>query len=193
MIDRMLFSLWVRATFVGWILGIPLIIALALLGEAVGIGGSQVLVGAGMGTGIGLMQGRVIRGIIHKSSLWVWSSAAGLSLPFFVTDISNAAGWGLAYSLPIAVTLGGIIVGGWQAFILRPRFRKVWFWAAASALGWTLAAGTVAVADPLVRSWSVRGLWGAVLYLGIVATGGLILGLVTGICLAWIFRNEPAG
>jgi hypothetical protein len=143
-----------------------------------------------MGTGIGLMQGRVIGGLIDKSSLWFWSCAAGLALPFLVTDISNAAGWSLAYSLPKAVTVGGIIVGGWQAFIFRSRLRMGWWWILASVLGWSLAAGTAA-ADALPRS-SVRGIWGAVLYLGIVAAGGLVLGLITGVCLAWMFRNAPA-
>lgn len=193
MIDRSLFLLWVRATWVGWLLGVPLIIVLALVGEAIGIGGSQVLVGAGMGTGIGLMQGRVIRGIVHKSVPWLWSSVIGLALPFLMADISKAAGWGIVYSLPMFVALGGGIAGGWQALILHSRFRKTWWlWVATSALGWTLAAGAATVADYLSRSHSLRGIWGAVVYLGVVAGGGLILGLVTGICIAWMFRHEPA-
>lgn len=46
-------------------LGIPFVAALALLGEAVGIGGIQVLVGLGMGAGIGWMQGRLMRGVLQ--------------------------------------------------------------------------------------------------------------------------------
>ena len=57
MLDRSLFSDGF-ATWAGWLLGIPFIIILALMGEAVGIGGSQFLVGAGMGTGTGLLQSR---------------------------------------------------------------------------------------------------------------------------------------
>ena len=67
MIDRKLFVSWILATWVGWLLGIPIIIVLALIGEAVHIGGAQFLVGAGMGTGIGLMQALVIRRTLHKS------------------------------------------------------------------------------------------------------------------------------
>jgi hypothetical protein len=37
--DRRVFGQWVCATWVGWLLGVPLIIALALIGETVGIGG----------------------------------------------------------------------------------------------------------------------------------------------------------
>jgi len=38
---------WLRATWLSWILGMPCIVLLALLGEALGLGGKQVLVGAG--------------------------------------------------------------------------------------------------------------------------------------------------
>jgi hypothetical protein len=192
MIDWKLLHLWVRATWAGWLLGIPLIIALALLGEAVGIGGAQVLVGVGMGTGIGLTQGRFIRNVLHKSVSWIWSCVVGFSAPFLVTDVSNAIGLGLPYSLPVSVAIGGLIAGGWQSFLLRQWLRRSGVWVVASGLGWTLAAGTAAVADFLSRSRSLRGLWGAAAFLGIVAVGGLVLGLVTGICLVWIVRQEPS-
>ena len=178
-IDRRLVLRWVRATWFGWLLGIPFIIVLALVGEAVGIGGAQVLVGAGLGTGIGLMQGRMIRSMLPKSGTWLWSCVVGLALPFLVTDIAKAARWDARYSLFVCVAVGGLISGAWQAIILRTRFRKTLLWVVASALGWTLAAGTSTVADPLSRLPALRGLWGAVVYLGIVAAGGLILGLVT--------------
>lgn len=191
MIDRKLFLSWIRATWFGWLLGIPIIIVLALIGEAVHIGGAQVLVGAGMGTGIGLMQGRVIRRMLHKSALlWLCSCIVGLGAPFLVTDLSKLVGWNLPYSLPAAIALGGLIIGSWQALILRSRLRKTGWWLVASALGWTLAAGTSALADSLPRTHAIRGIWGAVAYLGIVAAGGLILGIVTGLCLAWLFRSN---
>lgn len=59
-----------------------------------------------------------------------------------------------------------------------------------NALGWTLAAGTALVAQYISRLHSLRGLWGAVIYLGGVAVDGLILGSVTGACLEWIFRTR---
>ena len=156
MIDGKLFISWIRATWFGWLLGIPIIIVLALIGEALHIGGAQFLVGAGMGTGIGLMQALVIRRILHKSVLWICSSIVGLGAPFLLTDLSKFIGWNLPYSLPAAIGLGGLIVGIWQALILRSRVRQSGWWIAASVLGWTLAAGTPALADS-PRLHAIRG------------------------------------
>ncbi len=190
MFDRKLFISWVRASWLGWLLGIPIVVALALLGEAVHIGGSQVLVGMGMGAGIGLMQGRIIRRVIHKSALWICSCIVGLGTPFLITDISTAVGWKLPYSLPVAIIVGGLLIGIWQAVILRSHVRKAGLWIIASVIGWMLAAGTAALADSLPRTHVLRGIWGALAYLGLVAAGGLVLGIITGLSLEWLLRNE---
>jgi hypothetical protein len=189
-LDRNLLLRWVRATWAGWLLGIPFIIILALIGEAVGIGGSQFLVGAGMGTGTGLLQSRVLRGVTQNALPWFWSSAVGLGIPFLVADISNVAGWGIEYSLSMFVAFGGVMAGAWQAFILRSHFRKAWLWVVASVLGWTLAALGAHLSQHISRSNSLRGILGALIYLSIVAAGGLILGSITGVCLAWMALTQ---
>lgn len=179
---------WLRATWYGWLLGIPLVILLALLGEAVGIGGSQVLVGIGMGLGVGLLQARLIRGLMPKASIWLLSSAAGLALPFLVTDLAPRLGYELPYSLPIAVIVGGLIVGTWQAFLLRRLAASPGWWVSANLVGWTLAAGMAYLADLSLRRQMIRGIAGALAYLGAIAAGGLALGLVTGLILPRLVR-----
>ena len=190
--DRQFLIRWIRATWAGWLLGIPFVIVLALLGEVIGIGGAQVMVGAGMGLGIGLMQGRVVRGLIKKAAPWRWSCIIGLALPFLLTDISKIVGLHLPYSLQLAVALGGLTAGLWQAVLLRSHFHKTWSWAAMSALGWALAAGTAAMSDYLFQSRLLQGLWGALAFLGIIGIGGLVLGLVTAVSFAWMLRYKPA-
>lgn len=181
---------WIRATFAGWILGIPLIIALALVGEAAGIGGVQVIVGVGMGAGVGLMQGRVMRTVLGKFGPWFWSSVVGLGLPFFMADIAGVVRWDSPYSLYLAVILAGLIVGIIQAFILHSRFYNTGWWIVGSVVGWSMASATVALADTLPRAHSLRGVWGALAYLAIVAAGGLVLGIITGISLVRLLRHE---
>jgi len=190
--DRPALGRWVRATWAGWVLGIPIVVVLALIGEAVGIGGVQVLVGAGMGAGIGLTQGRTIRGVLRSGAPWFWSCVVGLGLPFLAADVAKMARWDFHYSLYLSVALGGLIVGTWQASLLRPHLRNTGWWIVGSVVGWNLAAGMAAVADTLQRSHSIRGLPGALAYLGMVAGGGLILGFVTGISFVWLSPHKSA-
>jgi hypothetical protein len=180
------FGQWLRATWTGWILGVPFIIVLALAGEAVGIGGVQVFVGAGMGAGVGLMQRRAIRGMLQASARWFWSCVIGLGAPFLTTDIAKAMDWDFPYSLYVCVMLGGLIAGVWQWLLLRSRFHKAGWWVLASALGWSLAAGAAALAE--IQPF--RGLGGALLYLAITAAGGLILGSVTALALVRLLREK---
>lgn len=183
---------WVRVTWLGWILGFVFIIVLASAGEALGLGGNQVLVGLGMGAGVGLLQGRALRPLLHRSGPWILVCLVGLGLPFLATDLAQVAGHALPYSLPLAVTLGGLLVGLGQAYLLRPHVRPVSAWVFASLVGWSLAAGTASLADGISQSHSLRGIAGALAYLGTVAGGGLLLGLVTGGALVWLQRRAGA-
>jgi hypothetical protein len=165
---------------------------LALAGEALGIGGSQALVGAGMALGIGIMQGRDMRRILGKAAPWIVSTVVGMTWPFLLMDILKAAHFEVAYSLQLCVAIGGFSAGTWQAFILRSRFRRTGSWVVASAIGWMLAAGMAALADFAGKSHAIRGVSGALAYLGLIGLGGGILGLVTRISLASMLRQERA-
>lgn len=174
---------WLRSTWLGWILGIPAIAVMALIGEAIGLGGSQFLVGLGMGLAVGFMQSRVLRDIITSPAKWLWITAAGLCLPFLAFDLARVFEWSLAYSLYYAVAAGGFLVGAGQAWLLRRRSSVAWIWVPASLIGWGLAAGSAALADLMFQSGSIRGISGLLAYVGVIASGGLALGAVTGFAL----------
>jgi hypothetical protein len=189
--DSRLVVTWTRATFVGWVLGVPVIAAMALLGEAMGIGGAQVFVGLGMGTSVGFMQGRVLRVRLDPAVRWpwFWSCALGLAAPFLIVDIADVMRLTLPYSLQASVALAGLLAGMWQRRLLAPYALHSGWWVCGSVVGFLLAAGMTAIADWLFRAHSFRGLWGAIAFLGIIAGGGLALGLVTGLTLAWVHRS----
>lgn len=172
---------WLRATSLGWLLGIPAVVVLALLGEALRIGGSQVLVGMGMGAGVGILQARALRGLLASRAPWIATTIGGLAAPFLLSDVSRLASWNLPYSLPVAVAAGGTLVGLLQWRVLRGTLARAAWWIPASAAGWSLAGVTSSLADSVVRGRAIRGVPGALAYLAIAASGGLVLGAVTGL------------
>lgn len=187
--QRRFLATWIRATALGWALGVPLILLFSSILEGLEIRNLHSPVGAGMGLGVGLLQARALRKHLHPPLAWLWSSLVGLTLPFLAVDLLQLLGVAIPDPLYPAVVLGGLIVGAWQALVLR-RFssRSAW-WIGACTLGWILAAAAVAVADGLPRFASLRGLPGALLFLAVAGSGGILLGLVTGLALA---RRLPA-
>jgi hypothetical protein len=184
---------WVRASSLGWLLGIPFIVLLALAGEAVGIGGAQALVGAGMGLGVGLLQSRALQPLLGRRAPWLVATTVGLTLPFLAADIARMAEWPFRYSLAGCVVAGGVLAGLAQAALLRPRVPRAGAWILASVLGWSLAGGTAYVSDVLFKHRPIGGIPGALLFLAIVAAGGLVLGYITGACLVWLLRGSRPG
>jgi hypothetical protein len=75
---------------------------------------------------------------------------------------------------------GGALVGVWQARILRAVVPAAGAWVPANVLGWSAAATAVGTADALFQARVLGGAAGALVYLGLVASGGLLLGVITG-------------
>jgi predicted ribosomally synthesized peptide with SipW-like signal peptide len=181
---------WVHVTWGGWLLGIPFVIVFALIGELVRVGGAQFLVGAGMGAAVGLAQSFTIRKMIGKTLPWILASMIGLALPFVATDLAKVIGKDLPYALEMNVAIGGLLAGIWQSLLLKSVFAKTWPWIVGCTIGWALGGFSSAIADWLLQSHAVRGLPGAFAYLGIIAAGGLVLGLVTAGSLAVMSSSD---
>jgi len=120
------FATWLRATGLGWLLGIPAIVLLALAGEAVGIGGVQVMVGVGMGTGVGLLQSLVVRSMLGRQAPWVAGSVAGWGLAAATAALADGLGAivslrGLAGAAAYLATIssGGLLLGTTTGLALR--------------------------------------------------------------------------
>lgn len=109
---------WVRASTLGWLLGIPSIAALALLGEAIGVGGSQALVGLGMGGAMGWVQGRQAANHGVPRAAWFFASFLGIGAPFLGWDVTQRLNLPLEYSLLHLLLIGGVVTGLVQGWLL---------------------------------------------------------------------------
>jgi len=181
--DRRLFVRWVRGTFFGYLLGFVLILVGGIVGDLVGLPGSDFMVGIGMGVGVGYMQGRALKPWLGAPSRWVWATAIGLGGLFLVEDLVAVA-WtefDNMHSLQLDVAIGGLLVGLLQRRILRSHSRGADWWIPASVAGWALAAWTASV--------TFSGAVDAVLNLGMILMGGVVLGVVTGGALVWVLRR----
>ena len=129
---RHLFISWLLATFAGWLAGLFLVIIAALLGDLLGFGGFQVMLGLGMGAGVGFMQERIVRHWYGPARSWLWASAIGMGVPFLASDILGFVRGGHSVSMLLTVAGGGLLAGYLQARFLESRTPHARWWIAAS-------------------------------------------------------------
>lgn len=172
---------WVLFTFLGWLLGIVLILFLSGMFDSVGIEGLQFYVGLGVSAGVGFMQWLVLRKTVGMSLNWLWYSLLGIATPFLVFDlISIFTPYSLKeYYIPISVIIGGIAIGALQAKLLKPYVNgstTPWIWLSFGA--WALAALAV-LAIEYTKEVSSNNLVLFFLNLVLILIGGPIIGWLT--------------
>lgn len=192
--ERSLAGSWTRATTLGWLVGLVLVVAIAMVWDMLG-GGAQFMVGVGMGAGVGYLQARVTRTWTGRIQPWLWTSTIGMGVPFVLWDVASGTAMKALFSLPLCVLLGGALTGVLQRPLLRPHFERTSWWIPACVVGWGLPAGVIALSS----SSSVPPVFGPLSTI-VMFLGGLLLGAVTGKTLEWMSprarsdrRTEPPG
>jgi hypothetical protein len=184
--SRVPLARWVLANTLGWILGVVLVIALAMIWGSV-FPEAQFMVGIGMGAGVGLMQRRALKADLEAPGRWLWASIVGLGSPFIVLDLADLAGVRSSYSLLVCALFGSLLVGAYQSRLLRPRRGRTLWWIPACAVGWGLPVAGMTLAE----SGRIPG-GGDFLSPVLIFFGGPILGVVTGTALqAMPPRSRP--
>jgi hypothetical protein len=168
---------WVGGTFAGWTAGFFLAILFIVVVDSVGILQMQSPLALGMGVGVGLAQARLLGPMVGRRSRWVLSTALGLAAPFLVGDVSHLTGRPVPFNLAAYVVIGGLVVGIVQWRLLQRTTPHAAWWLVATPIGWLLASSTVLIADG--RLPRIPGIVGALLFIGVVLGGGLLLGLCT--------------
>ncbi len=187
-IRRVPFGRWVLATSLGWVASIPIMVLLFAGAEAVGLPEGQFALGLAMGATIGFLQWLVARRSFGATSVWFWASAIGMTLPFALCDL---IGYNLDGSILIVpAALGALLVGIGQHRLFGIRSIRAYFWAPASAFAWTLAAATT-LALLAIRYNPASGPLQWLRPLLAFVSGGIVLGVITGCVLVWLFRSPP--
>lgn len=172
---------WVLFTFLGWLLGIVLILFLSGFLDSIGIEGLQFYVGLGVSAGVGFMQWLVLRKAMPITLKWLWYSILGVATPFLLFDlISMYSEYSLKqFYIPVSVLLGGMAISVLQAKLLKPFVSNAqqWIWLSFSA--WALSALTV-MAIEYTKQVSSNNLVLFFLNLTLMLIGGVILGAFTG-------------
>ncbi len=184
-------SAWIKATFFGWFLGIILILVLSSSFDGIGIEGFQFFLGIGIGAGVGFMQGRLLRTSGFVNAPWLWTSVAGMGLPFIISDLLIIYG-GLSlgsYYIPVCIASGSVIVSVLQYVYLKRFSPKAVRWILGCSLGWILAGVTVFAID-YTRHITDHVMVGFFLNLSLILGGGIVLGLITSPFLKMILRQK---
>ncbi|MFM6983062.1 MAG: hypothetical protein ACKOXF_02945 [Chitinophagaceae bacterium] len=171
---------WMLFNFIGWFLGVFVMLGVSSLFEALSIRNTQIPVGVGMGFGIGLLQWWLLRTSVSLKFNWVWVSVFGMSLPFVVLEYLSPLS-GEQVLLP-AVCIGAIITGYVHYAILKPLLNKAILWLPASAFGWLSALAAVKLLD-YTHLMSDSNLVLFFVNLGLILSGGVLLGASTSLAL----------
>jgi len=178
-IESSIATLWVKNTFIGWIVGFVIVVILALLFENIGLGTTNVFIGLGMGLSVGFFQWKAFQNLIGISKKWIWFSMVGMALPFIISEIAPIvwSNFSLPYSLQLNVSIGGLLVGLMQFQILRIKTKKAIWWVFACFIGWILATFFSTISDFNIIPKSM-GLFSALITLFLMLMGGVVLGFV---------------
>lgn len=78
---------WISGTFLGWLVGIALSIALSQALDILGIESIQFHLGLAMGLGVGFAQWLMLKNTLEVSAVWIVSSALSFTLPMLLLDL----------------------------------------------------------------------------------------------------------
>ncbi len=171
---------WIKATFLGWLLGVVLILVLSSLLDSAGIDHMQFYLGVGMGTGVGFTQWLFLKKSLKMDVRWFLYSILGMGLPFIIVDLLPEGM--IAHKIATGISMGALTTGVMQHLLLKIQTRQAILWIPYSFIGWTMGVLTVFIIDytmalkPILSNNLLLALINLLLILG----GGLVLGFITG-------------
>jgi hypothetical protein len=189
---------WVLLTIAGWAIGFPLgFVFVAVAGLIIGVHEGSIILKLGLDNAaafivvvavVSLMQWLALRRVVQRAGFWVPASIIGFTISSSIHGVVchvygypddlgplGAQVWTLFF------ILGGTLTGLLQQRILRHQVRRSGWWVPASAAGWGLVVIGFGIVSQIL---GVR-----LQVVGLIASSGL-LGIVTGVTLIWLLRQQ---
>ncbi len=189
---------WISTCLIGWFLGFFLgFVAAGSFQGVIERGPLQsmfayLVLGVFIGTGVGLMQWRLVRQRLSGIGSWVVPSAVGMGMAgglgygaailiFGYSEeldelgtVTGALGWG------VIAACGGAIVGLLQRRVLTRHGIEAGRWVLVSALGWAMSFAACGITNTVIRGIEpiTPDLGLVAFFLGLIA-GGAVLGAIT--------------
>lgn len=180
MVHELDLRVWTQRTFLGWCLGIVLLLALSVAFAAAGIRPVQFPAGLAMATGVALCQMTLVKARLGVGWTWVWASALGMSVPFVALDLLTPTTG--PTKLLASALLGSVGLALCQYRLLPHHIASPARWVLGTCSGWILSAALVLTTGltMAIRPPGRLVLAVALLNLLLILVGGVVLGLVTG-------------
>jgi len=171
---------WTKATFLGWLLGVVLILVLSSFLDSIGIEHMQFYLGVGIGAGVGCMQWLLLKKTINMDVRWMVYSILGMGIPFIIVDLLPEGM--IAHKIATGISMGALTTGFLQNLLLKKHFRQAILWIPYSFLGWSMGALTVFIIDYTMALKTIlsNNLILALINLVLILGGGIVLGFITG-------------
>jgi len=184
--------LWVLFTLLGLAVGF---LAGFVLGHIV-LG--NVSVGIGIGAVVGLFQWFLLRRHIPHSAWWIPAAVIGLTVPLGLYGIAWLI-WGIPFDLgwpmgglgwAVCFLVGGAFMGRLQLLVLRRRVAESRSWVLYSAIGWCASVFPMMIPPDMTSDLPIPLL---IMRNAMVspATGGILLGAITGMGMMRLLRQRP--
>jgi hypothetical protein len=205
---------WVLLTAAGWVIGLPLgFVFVAVAGWIIGVheGSDSIILKLGLDNAAGfifivavvsLMQWLALRRVLRRAGFWVPANIIGFAVASSIHAVVCNV-WGYPDNLDhfpgtvvwaIAFVAGGTLAGVLQHHILRRQVCHSAWWVPASAVGWGLSIIGFGIGIGLDKILSTmpsapRLLMAFAALMVPLGLASVLLGIVTGGTLIWLFRQ----
>ena len=185
---------WIGITFIGWFLGVVVLLIISSVLEAVSEQSFQFQIGTGIGIGMGLVQYFILRKRMGIGFEWFWASVIGIGLPYLVFDIIHfSTGWKVTsnYTMFVGGPLSGLFSGLlYYRILLKHQHQKAHLFFMSNVLGWIISVASVKMID-LTDYANNHAPYVLFLNLFLILFGGFALGTLNGFALKVIQKNNP--